>query len=311
MASVNMASVKTAPAKTAPAKAELVKTASVKPAPMKTEPHLSIQVACAAADAHSFIAYQYATYPFRLSNNLRLDARDRHRAYAYVMTAAPGLLSGDDLRWVVDVGDRAAFYLTDQSATKVHSQPTDGAIAQMTYAFNVGAGAYFEYMPEPIILFSAANLTQHMNITLHPQGTLVLGEIIVPGRLARGEFYDFEQFLSRLVVRSPAGKVCFAETLRLMGNANSFKHSTLFSDLPILGNFVAIVPGVDLGQLARQLEKPACDRLQVCSSPLPGCHGLLIRAMSTQASLLKAYQRHLLGCIRQLTGHSPLPSIPK
>ncbi|MEO1445474.1 MAG: urease accessory protein UreD, partial [Cyanobacteria bacterium J06635_11] len=169
----------------------------------------------------------------------------------------------------------------------------------------------FEFMPEPIILFSAANLTQQTNITLHPQGTLVLGEIIVPGRLARGEFYDFEQFLSRLVVRSPTGKVCFAETLRLLGNANSFKHSALFSDLPILGNFVAIVPGVDLGQLAQQLEKAACDRLQVCSSPLPGCHGLLIRTMSTQASLLKDYQRHLLGCIRQLTGHSPLPSIPK
>ncbi|MEO1447189.1 MAG: urease accessory protein UreD, partial [Cyanobacteria bacterium J06635_11] len=270
----------------------------------KTAPQLSIRVARARTDARSFIAHQYATYPFRLSGNLRLDASDPHRAYAYVMNASPGILAGDDLRWAVEVGDRACLYLTDQSATKVHSQPKEGATARMTYDFTVGSGAYLEYIPEPIILFRAANLTQGTHIMLHPAGTLVLSEIIVPGRLARGEFYDFEQFVSRLQVRSPDGKLCFADNLRLFGASNRFRQSPIFSDWAILGNFVAVVPGVDLAKLARRLEDNNQHELQVCSSPLPGCHGLLIRAMSTQVSILKAYQRYLIGCVRQLTGHS-------
>ncbi|MEM9087937.1 MAG: urease accessory protein UreD [Cyanobacteria bacterium P01_F01_bin.53] len=279
--------------------------------PTQPSPHLSIRVARARTDARSFIAHQYATFPFRLSGNLRLDANNSHRAYAYVMSASPGILAGDDLRWVVEVGDRACLYLTDQSATKVHSQPKEGATARMTYDFTVGAGAYLEYIPEPIILFRAANLTQETHIMLHPAGTLVLGEIIVPGRLARGEFYDFEQFVSRLQVRSPDGQLCFADTLRLLGASNRFRQSPIFSDWAILGNFVAVVPGVDLAKLAHRLEDNNQHELQVCSSPLPGCHGLLVRAMSTQVSILKAYQRYLIGCVRQLTGHSPLPPIPK
>lgn len=307
---VNVLEPLNSPAKPAQTTAQITAQTSAETT-AKTAPQLSMRVARARTDARSFIAHQYATYPFRLSGNLRLDARDPHRAYAYVMNASPGILAGDDLRWAVEVGDRACLYLTDQSATKVHSQPREGANARMTYGFTVGAGAYFEYMPEPIILFRAANLTQCTNITLHPAGTLVLGEIIVPGRLARGEFYDFEQFLSRLQVRLPDGKLCFADNLRLFGVSNRFRQSPIFSDLTILGNFVVVVPGVDLAQLAYMLEDNNHHELQVCSSPLPGCQGLLVRAMSAQVRFIKTYQRYLLGCVRQLTGHSPLPPIPK
>lgn len=284
-------------------------------------PHLSIRVACSKENSDtSFVAYQYATYPFRLSSNLRLDPTDPQRVYAYIMSAAPGILSGDDLRLHVEVGDRASLYLTDQSATKVYSKPTGGESAQVEWTINVGAGAYCEYVPEPIILFNAAMLTQRMQVILHPQGQLVLSEIIVPGRIARGEFYDFERYQSRLRVQRPTGEVCFADNLRLLGKTNRFKHSPLLSECPLMGNFIVVVPGVDLTQLVRAFEsfslledglEDGPDRLQACSSRLPGCQGLLVRAIATQVSDLKAYQHHLLNCVRQLTGQVPLPPIPK
>ncbi|MEN8445027.1 MAG: urease accessory protein UreD, partial [Cyanobacteria bacterium J06555_13] len=197
--------------------------------------------------------------------------------------------------------------------------------------------------PEPIILFSDAMLTQHMQVILHPQGRLVISEIIVPGRMARGEFYDFERYQSRLRVQRPTGKVCFADNLRLVGRANRFKHSPFLTGSPLMGNFIVVVPGIDLTLLvqaleafslleaplleaplleaplleAPRLEEPRPEvsmlknRLQACSSRLPGCQGLLVRALATQVSDLKAYQHHLLNCVRQLTGQPPLPPIPK
>jgi urease accessory protein len=298
-------------------------------------PHLSMRVASAIGtpEAASFVAHQYATYPFHLSKNLRLDPIDPRRVYAYIMNASPGILSGDNLQLAVAVGKNASLYLTDQSATKAHSQPPHSAPAQIDYAISVDAGACLEYIPEPIILFKAAALTQRMQVTLHPQGQLVLGEIIVPGRLARGEFYEFDYFRSYLQVQTPDGKRCFADTLQLAGSANRFKHSPFVTDWPILGNFVAIVPDIDLAQLTQHLEayempsemRPRmmpemmpgmattiqADELRVCDSPLPGCNGLLIRALATRTDILKHYQRHLLNGVRRLTGQPPLPQIPK
>ncbi len=278
--------------------------------------HLSMRVAQAASTnqtLQSFVARQYASYPFRLSSNLRLDPADTGRVYAYIMSAAPGVLSGDDLRLRVEVGDQACLYLTDQSATKVYSKPVDGLPAKVTLEMQIGEGAYLEYVPEPIILFNSAALTQRVEVTLHPSGRFISGEIIVPGRIAKGEFYGFEQFESRLRVRSPDGQLCFADNLRLTGQANRFKHSAFVTDYPLLGNFVAVVPGIALDDLVEELQQheiPA-STLQVCESPLPGCNGILVRAIATKVNALKTYQRHLLNSIRQLAAHPLLPIIPK
>ncbi|MEM9163037.1 MAG: urease accessory protein UreD [Cyanobacteria bacterium P01_F01_bin.4] len=288
-------------------------TVNLSLAPIETKPHLSMRVSCAGGDqGPSFIAHQYATYPFRLSGNLRLDPTDPHRVYAYIMNACPGLLSGDNLQLALQVGARASLYLTDQSATKVHSRPAGGPTAYQTWTLEVGAHAYLEYAPEPMILFSAAALTQRMQVTLHPQGRLVLSEIIVPGRLARGEVYAFDQFQSQLRVQTPEGELCFADNQRLLGRGNRFKHSPLLTDLPIMGNFILVVPGVSLTQLGQMLQTYGLSsELRVGHSTLPGCNGLLVRAIASQVIVLKTYQRHVLNCVRQLTDQPPLPDIPK
>ncbi|PZO54479.1 MAG: urease accessory protein [Phormidesmis priestleyi] len=284
---------------------------------IQTAPHLSLRVARSATDHCSFMAYQYARYPFRLSNNLRLDPTDLRRVYAYIMNASPGILSGDNLHLSVEVGAEASLYLTDQSATKVHSQSAvqqeSGASAEINWKIKVGCGGYFEFMPEPIILFKSAALTQRMEITLHSQAQMVLSEIVVPGRMARGEFYDFEQFQSRLRIQNPEGDLLFVDNLNVLGRNNLFKCSSWLTDFPIIANFIAVVPDIKLAHLARELERHAVPAiaLQVCDSPLPGCNGLWIRAIATQVSALKAYQRHLLSCVRQISGNAPLPPIPK
>lgn len=277
-------------------------------------PHLSMRVSRADYPrSPSFIAHQYATYPFRLSGNLALDPTDPKRVYAYIMNACPGILAGDDLHLNLQLGAGASLYLTDQSATKVHSRPSGGADAQMTWTVQVGADAYLEYIPEPVILFAASALTQRMQVTLHPQGRLVLSEIIVPGRLARGEFYDFDQFQSRLRVQTPEGKLCFADNLRLLGQSHPFQNSAFLSDLPIMGNFIVVVPGLPIADLTQMLQSypVSVNDLRVGHTPLPGDQGVLVRAISTHVSLLKGYQRHVLNGVRQLTGQVPLPDIPK
>ncbi|MEL7068167.1 MAG: urease accessory protein UreD [Cyanobacteria bacterium J06581_3] len=275
--------------------------------------HLSLRVACAKGTSTSFVAHQYATYPFRLSGNLRLDPTDKERVYAYIMNASPGILAGDDLRMSVEVSDRARLYLTDQSATKVHSQSAAGPAAAVEWNIKVGAGAYLEFVPEPMILFSSAALTQKVDVRLHPEGQMVLSEIVVPGRIARGEFYAFEQFKSRLEVRSPTGTLHFADTLKLLGQSNRFRNHPSLTDYPILGNFIIIAPDLDLDRLSQLINTIgiSANALQFGSSPLPNCPGLLVRATATQTSILRQFQHHIVSATRQLLKQASLPKIPK
>lgn len=284
------------------------------PALAQPSPQLSLRVACAAdsdSPKCSFIAHQYATYPFRLSNNLSLDPSDPNRVYAYIMNAGPGLLSGDDLRVVVRVSDRAGLHLTDQSATKVHGKPACGSPARMTHVLEVGNQAYLEYVPEPIIFFPAAALQQQTQIVLHSRGRVVFSEIVVPGRLARGETYEFEQFDNRTEVCCPEGTLHFVDRLKLLGQSNRFRTHTSLRACPVMGSFIVIAPDLDrLSKVIHTIHIPG-DTLQIGSSPLPNCHGLLIKARATRISILRHLQTQVLSTTRELLNQPPLPTIPK
>lgn len=261
----------------------------------------------------SFVRHQYATYPFRLSRALQLDPLDASRTYLYLMNASPGLLAGDTLQLQVWLDDQTSLYLTDQSATKVHTMPVDRA-AHTSYTLHVGAGANLELVPEPLILYEDANLEQTMQVTLDPTGRLFLSEMVVPGRLARGECYQFRHYCSRLEVTTPAGVLVVADAMRLAGRANGFARQALFAPLPILANLIVVVPNLDLQQLSQALEdiaKARSPQLRLASSPLPNCHGLLVRAMADSVETMKATIRHVLNSTRRLSGQSALPEIPK
>ena len=80
--------------------------------------------------------------------------------------------------------------------------PQPAAHATIHNWIEVGDRATLEFLPEPLILFADSALSQTTDITLHAEAGLSLGEIILPGRLARGEAYQFRQYFSRLRVRS-------------------------------------------------------------------------------------------------------------
>ena len=298
---------------------------------------LSLRFRCDRGQ-QTFVSKQYTAYPFRLSRVFRLDETDAKRAYLYLMNSSPGLLAGDNLHIGFDIGPNAQVYLTDQAANKIHTSPLPELIARSTYHITVGAEACLEFVPEPIILYANASFEQLTDVTLHPTSHLFLSEIILPGRLARSEFYDFHYFLSRLRVRSLDGKLILGDAMRLEGRANPFKDSCFLTKFPIIANLVLVMPGGDLESLMQTIEttapfnvsKPNHVRLETSNSDsgknqdsgwgqniiagcsvLPNCNGLLVRLMGTEVGSIQAYSQYILNCVRQVTGQPSLPHIPK
>jgi urease accessory protein len=257
----------------------------------------------------TIVAHQYTTYPLRVSGVFRLDETDGNCAYLYLINTSPGLLAEDHLSMSLDLAADTKMYLTE-----VHAMPEAETKAKTFWKIDVGAGASLEFVPEPVILFADAALEQTTQITLHPQATLFWSEILIPGRLARGEYYDFRNYHNRLEIYSDLGELWFRDVLQITGKDNPFKHHDLFTAEPILANLVIVQPQVDLAVLNQKIANLAFDnskRIFVASSTLPKSKGLLVRAMAAKTSPIKKYITAVLNCVRQLSDRPDLPYIPK
>lgn len=251
--------------------------------------NLELTLKCDRAK-RTVIASQYTAYPLRLSPILRLDRKNSHCAYLYLMNTSPGLLAGDELKLELTLTEDTNLYLTDQAATKVHPMPRLDTIAKVSSKIRLEANASLELIPEPLILYQDAALEQTTQIELHDTATLFLSEIILPGRLARGECYQFRDYFNHLQVSSLEGEIYCRDAMRLVGKLNPFKASKLFASMPVMGSAVVILPQSDLEALSSILEDlrqaDSQDILVACSL-LPYDKGLLIRALANTTQPLK------------------------
>ncbi|MEL6439677.1 MAG: urease accessory protein UreD [Cyanobacteria bacterium J06621_8] len=260
------------------------------------------------------VQHQYTAYPLRLSSVFRLEKANCDRAYLYLINTSPGLLAGDELNLLLHLDSNTQIYFTDQAATKVHSMPKSGTKAVVNYQIIVESDASLEFVPEPIILYQDASIEQTTIVQLHPTARLFLSEIILPGRLARSEYYQFNYYFNRLKVTDLDNNLLFADAARLLGQSNKFKHNELFTELPIIGNAIAILPDVDLSLLIAKLETNDTSQtfnIELATTILPNCNSILIRALSNKTASLKDYFTYALNSIRSLTAQSSLPYIAK
>ena len=279
---------------------------------------LSLKLSCNAT-GKTVLSHRYMAYPLSVSPIFRAEENGTEasakRAYLYRMNTSPGLLAGDSLGMSLQLAADTQLYLADQSATKVHTMPDLAAQATVDYRIELGDRATLEFLPEPLILFADSALTQTTEIAISETSGLSWGEIVLPGRLARGESYEFREYLNRLRVRSSDGKLWFAETMKLLGRGNRFAGSALFSSGKVLGSLVLILPRAiatsqNLSNLSNELDEIAEKELSLgdaASSVLPTGRGLFIRAMAPTASSLQSYFKSAVCCVRRLREDAPLP----
>jgi len=323
------------------------------------KPQLSLTLGCTPT-GKTVLKQRYMSYPLSVSPIFRLDeqhvqstvdsdrttaaphtdkAHHTGRAYLYRMNTSPGLLAGDRLNMALTLENNSSLLLADQAATKVHTMPTNGPTerrtARVNYSIEVGDRATLEFFPEPLILFTDAALQQTTNIRMHPSAGLSWGEIVLPGRLARGERYQFQTYWSRLQISasgvetvskqeqsekraSPAKeRTLFVENMKLLGKNNPFAQNDLFANTSVLGSLILVLPEAiatekNLSALAQQIDQLSrpndlTNDLTLASSVLPSGNGLFVRAIAQTTRDLQAAFKAAANSVRQLRKHPPLP----
>ncbi len=183
-------------------------------------------------DGRTELVERYQKAPLHLMRPLWIDPNLPAMAFAYLMATGGGIAQADRYRMDFRCGPDTQVHLTTQAATKVYRMDHD--YATQLVRLTADQGSYVEYLPDPLIPFRGARFYQRTEVTVAPGATVVLGDTLTAGRLARGERHQYQVLAADLRIERPGGRPLAIDTLRLTPAPDS-------PDLGVLG------PGVLAG----------------------------------------------------------------
>ena len=167
---------------------------------------------------------------------------------AVLVTTSGGLVGGDVLDVSVTAGPGAAALVTTQAAEKVYR--SEGAACEIRLALEAAPGSWLEWLPNETIVFDAAKLHRRTTVSLEADARLLAGEIVVLGRLARGERFTSGTIHDGWEIRRD-GRLVWVDAFRLAEDLAQAQASPAG-----LGGAGALATIVFAGEAAKRLAEP-------------------------------------------------------
>ena len=177
---------------------------------------------------------------------------------AAMVTTSGGLVGGDRLEIAATVEAGARARIGPQAAEKIYRALGPPVVIEL--ALTAGAGAWLEYLPLETILFDGSRLDRSCRIALAGDARALAGEILVFGRLARGETMTTGSVRDTIEVRRD-GRLVWADAFDLRDAPARLDHPAG------LGGARALATLVYAGADARALLEPVRALLAAGASP--------------------------------------------
>ena len=200
---------------------------------------------------------------------------------ASVILASPagGILQGDLVTIDIRVGPGARLRLGTQSATRIYRTPT--VEAQQLVRLEVEAGGYLEYMPGPFIPYAGSTFTSSTTAVVDSRGALIIGEVVGPGRAARGEILAFERFSSRVGIERGDGELLATDAV-ILDRREPMRDVGALGPFVAIGTLLVIRPGFPASTLLDGGSPGDRSATMVGASSLPNDAGAWFRALTGQ-----------------------------
>ena len=231
----------------------------------------------------------FARAPFHVSGTLDTDPL-AEAATVSVQSPTGGIAQGDRRTVEVSVGPDAVARVGTGSATKVYSMRHN--YARVETSLSVDDGGHLEYLPEPTIIHADARLYRSTALKVVPSATAVVGDVLVPGRLARGERLAFERFVDETLIRG-GDRLLAADALHLEPDARDPRVPGVLGDGVVLGTLFVIAPAAETAALSDALHEAVADTDGVAAgaTALPNDAGVLVRILGEAAEPVRVARR--------------------
>lgn len=233
---------------------------------------------------HTVLRYSKQEAPLRV---VRAFALEDGAALVHLHNVSGGLLGGDQLEFVIDVGRDAAVQLTSTGATRVYRALDYDRDTLQINRISVAENGILEYLPDPLIPFSGARLLQSTSIDLAAGAGLFWWDVVAPGREAHDELFAYHRLELRTKVQAlgkqiAAERMCVEPELRKPtspGRMGAYRYWTTFYICYVVpsNNKMWLEAEQQMRNVAAGLSQPKSALWGVSTLP---AHGLMVRGLT-------------------------------
>jgi len=228
------------------------------------------------------IARHFQQFPLQVFRPIYLDPHQPQMAFVYVMSHG-GTLQGDRYRLDLTCDPGASVHVTTQSATKLYRMERN--YATQLVRLTAGPESFLEYLPDPIIPFRDARFYGRNLLTVHPTASVILGEVLLPGRVAYGEHHDYTLFCGQTEARGTDGALLFSDTLTCMPQRAPLHSPGRFGLHAVLATLYVITRRVPARPLSDRIHARLAELSGVLggASELPNGCGTWVRVLGADS----------------------------
>lgn len=190
----------------------------------------------------TMLAHLDRRVPFLVQRALYVDAELPRLPWVFVVTTSGCVLQGDRMALEIDLAPGAEAHVTTQAATKIHTM--DANCAVQTQALTLGAGAYLEFLPDPLIPHRGSRFLTDTSIAIDPSATLLYAETLLPGRKHHhaDESFGFDLYASTVAAARPDGTPLFTEKFVVEPRVQALRRAGAMGDFDVFGNVLLLTP---------------------------------------------------------------------
>jgi urease accessory protein len=230
----------------------------------------------------------FSKVPLHAQRALYLEESLPSMAYMYIQSPSGGILQGDRYRMDISLSNDTKAHITTQGATRVYRMERN--FATQIINIDLGPNAYFELIPDQIIPYRNSRFYQTLKMRVHDTATMIYSEVIVPGRVASGESFEYDICYMKAVGFNQEDQLRFTDIAILEPRKRNVSQLGVLSNRSVVGSVYLLCPSSVAKSIKDEINSTLSNNSDVLAgaSILPYSSGMIIRLLGDGASALRA-----------------------
>ena len=254
---------------------------------------------------------QYSKVPLYTQRALYLEESLPSMAYMYIISPSGGILQGDRYRIDITLKNNAYAHITTQGATRIYRMEKNYATQIVNIV--VDDSCYFEFIPDQIIPYRDSRFYQKVDLKVHDNATMVYAEMIVPGRVASGESFEYDICYMKALARNQNHMLRFIDVAVLEPKKRVLKTLGILENFDVVGNMYILTETKYVTELSKDINSvlQKFSRISGGAAILPHDSGVIIRILGDVANDLRSVMYEIIKITRRIILNASFSGIRK
>jgi urease accessory protein len=211
----------------------------------------------------------------------------------------------------ITLKNNAYAHITTQGATRIYRMEKNYATQIVNII--VDDGCYFEFVPDQIIPYRNSRFYQKVSLNIHDNATMMYAEMIVPGRVASGESFEYDICYMKALAKNQNNLLRFIDVAVLEPKKRSLNILGILGNFSVVGNMYILTKTKYISELVTEVNSALqkFSNISGGATILPHNSGILIRILGEVAHDIRLAMYEIIRITRKIILNASFSGIRK